>query len=265
MDRGKQDATNSMSLDITPLILTFNEAPNIGRTLERLTWASRILVVDSFSTDETERICRGFPHVEFLQRKFDSFAGQCNFGLGHIRSEWVLSLDADYVLTEELVNEIQGLGENPAVAGYGAAFRYWVCGRALRASLYPPRTVLYRKAGAEYRNEGHGHRVVVPGAVRRLAGEIRHDDRKPMERWFQEQLKYSAKEAAYLTRTPAQELNRADRIRKRIVLAPGLVLLYTLFAKGLILDGWAGWFYAGQRLLAELLLSLRLIEARLAK
>ena len=54
-----------------------------------------------------------------------------------------------------------------------------------------------------------------------------------------------------------------DRIRKTIVLGPPAVLLYTLFARGVILDGWAGWYYAFQRALAEALLSLRLIEAKL--
>jgi glycosyltransferase involved in cell wall biosynthesis len=248
---------------ITPLILTFNEAQNLERTLSRLTWASRIVVLDSFSTDATETICRKFPQVEFLQRGFDSFAGQCNFGLSKIQTPWVLSLDADYVLTEEVVGEIHALREPSDVDGYSAGFVYCVHGHPLRASLYPPRTVLYRPQKARYRDEGHGHRVAIEGVVRQLSGKILHDDRKPLERWFSEQLKYSAKEAALLTSTPNSELNRADRVRKTILLGPPLVLAYTLLAKGLILDGWPGWYYAGQRLLAELLLSLRLIETRL--
>lgn len=253
-----------MVREITPLILTFNEAPNIGRTLERLTWAKRILVLDSFSTDETETICRRFPQVEFRQRAFDSFAGQCNFGLGLITSEWVLSLDADYVLTDELVKELLVLNGNPEVNGYSACFTYCIYGRPLRASLYPPRTVLYRKNRARYHDEGHGHRVTVQGTVQSLHGNIFHDDRKPLDRWFNEQLNYSAREANWLAVSPTTDLKQADRIRKRIVLAPPMVVAYTLFAKGLVLDGWPGWFYAGQRLLAELLLSLRLLEARLA-
>jgi hypothetical protein len=48
------------------------------------------------------------------------------------------------------------------------------------------------------------------------------------------------------------------------VLAPPLVFFYTLFAKGLLLDGWPGWFYAYQRTLVELLILLRLLEARLS-
>ena len=90
-----------MLSDITPLILTFNEAPNIRRTLEQLSWAQEIVVVDSFSTDETLAIATTLPRTRVVHREFDSFAGQCNFGLQCARTEWVLSLDADYVLSDE--------------------------------------------------------------------------------------------------------------------------------------------------------------------
>ena len=174
-------------------------------------------------------------------------------------------LDADYVLTDDLVAGLRSLKESPGVDGYSAGFTYCIHGRPLRASLYPARTVLYRKTRARYRNEGHGHRVEIAGGVRPLNGRILHDDRKPLERWFQEQLKYSDKEARWLSTSGPLGLNRADRIRKRILCAPPLVLAYTLLAKGLILDGWPGWFYAGQRVLAEIILSLRLIEQKLKR
>ena len=92
---------------ITPLIITLDEAPNLRRTLERLDWAKRIVVVDSFSTDETLEILLANPRIEIFQRPFESFASQCNFGLKQIRTEWVLSLDADYVLTDEFIDEMR--------------------------------------------------------------------------------------------------------------------------------------------------------------
>jgi glycosyltransferase involved in cell wall biosynthesis len=250
--------------NITPLILTFNEAPNLRRMLEKLAWAKRILMLDSFSTDETLEIVKSYPQVRVVQRKFDTFAGQCNFGLQQIESTWVLSLDADYVLSDELNRELAELKPTPEVGGYRAAFTYCIHGRPLRASLYPPRTVLYRKDRARYRNEGHGHRVQIDGPVLPLCGVIHHDDRKPLERWLKEQLRYSAYEARHLMQTPVAELNLADRIRRRIVPAPVLVFIHTLFAKGLIFGGWPGWLYVTQRTLAEFLLSLRLLEAKVA-
>jgi glycosyltransferase involved in cell wall biosynthesis len=247
---------------ITPLILTFNEAPNIRRTLEKLTWVREIVVVDSFSTDETLDFIRDFPQVRVVQRPFDTFAKQCNFGLQQITTDWVLSLDADYVLSDELIEEIKSITPLEHFAGYSARFRYCICGHPLRASLYPPRTVLYRREKALYHDEGHGHRVQVQGHVTKLQEFIFHDDHKPLDGWFASQNRYAAKEARYLL-TAKEELNFADRLRRYIVVAPFLILFYTLFVKGLILDGWPGWFYVFQRVLAELILSLRLLEAKL--
>jgi hypothetical protein len=61
--------------------------------------------------------------------------------------------------------------------------------------------------------------------------------------------------------TPLKQLSRNDRIRRHKVLAPIFALIYCLFVKQLILDGWPGWYYTLQRVLAETLLSLRLMEA----
>ena len=83
----------------TVLVLSFNEAPNLARCLDRLDWAPRILLVDSGSTDETLEIAGRYANVEVVHRPFDSFASQCNFGLGLIETPWVLSLDADYELS----------------------------------------------------------------------------------------------------------------------------------------------------------------------
>jgi len=171
-----------MLREITPVILTYDEAPNVRRTLDKLTWASRTFVVDSFSTDETLQIARSFPQVRIVQRRFDTFAGQCNFAIRQVTTPWVLSLDADYVLTNVLIEELSQLSPDSGVCGYRAVFRYCIYGRPLRGPLYPPRTVLYRPEEACYHDEGHGHRVHVEGDVKALRSPILHDDRKPLSR-----------------------------------------------------------------------------------
>ena len=250
---------------VTPLLITFNEIQNIERTLAKLDWAGRIVVVDSGSTDGTLEIMAKDPRIEVVHRPFDSFAEQCNFGLTHIRTDWVLSLDADYELSDAFVSEVAELRPAAEDTGYKAAFVYRIHGHALRGTLYPPRTVLYRVAGARYENEGHGHRIRLQGHVSNLKGVIYHDDRKPLSRWLASQLKYAAREAAHLLESPRERLGRVDRIRLMGWPAPILVLGYVLFAKGAILDGKAGWFYAFQRLLAEVLLALELLDRRLSR
>src|ERR1044072_4263961 len=96
---------------ITRLILTYNEAPNIARALGRLSWAREVVVVDSYSADETVEIAKSFPNVRLVQRAFDSHRNQWEFGLKEtdISTPWVLALDADYVVTDELIEELRRL------------------------------------------------------------------------------------------------------------------------------------------------------------
>jgi glycosyltransferase involved in cell wall biosynthesis len=247
---------------VTPLILTYDEAPNIRLILDRLLWARIIVVVDSGSKDETVEILKTYAQVDIIERPFVEFASQCNFGLTQIRTPWVLSLDADYELSDELVSEIGCLAPSDATAGYRARFIYRIWGKSLRGALYPPRAVLYRKDKARYQSEGHGHRVRLDGDVIPLRGVIYHDDRKPLSRWITSQVRYAREEANYLVQAGAKA-STMDKIRAVGWPAPILVLIYTLFAKGCILDGLPGWYYALQRLVFEVLTALELADRRL--
>ena len=249
---------------ITPLLLTYNEAPNIGRTLDRLSWARDIVVVDSLSTDDTRAMLSRYPNVRVYERAFTTHAEQWNFGLEHtgITTDWVLALDADFVLTDDAVRELTTLSPPQAVCGYRASFTYCIDGQPLRSGVYPPVTVLYRRAGAIYQQDGHTQRVRVDGPVMPLAARILHDDRKPLSHWIASQIRYMRLEADKLASAPPSSLATVDRVRKLIVLAPPLVFLRCLFVGGGILDGWPGLFYALQRATAELILSVSLVERR---
>ena len=100
------------------------------------------------------------------------------------------------------------------------------------------------------------------GKAGKLRTPIRHDDRKPLAKWLSAQDRYTAMEARHLLATPLNQLSLQDRLRRRIVFAAPTMFFYLLFARGLILDGWAGWYYVFQRTLAEMLLSLRLLAER---
>ncbi len=247
---------------ITPLVLTYNEAPNIGRTLEQLRWAHDIVVVDSFSDDETREIVSTFPQARWFQRRFDDFAGQCNFGLTktNISTEWVLNLDADYVLTPELIDEMETLNPVEDLTGFCARFVYCVNGRRLRSGVYPPVNVLFRKSRAFYRQDGHAHRVVLDGKTENLLSPVLHDDRKPLSRWLEAQARYTRLEAGKLLSSDSGSLGWTDQVRRWRIVAPPAVLFYCLIVRGGVFDGWPGFYYAFQRMLAELMLSLYLIN-----
>jgi Glycosyl transferase family 2 len=247
---------------LTVVILTFNEAPNLRRALESVRWASRIVVVDSGSSDETVSIANAFPHTTVHVRPFDNHTAQWNFGLDQASTGWILSLDADYVVTRELADEIRALPDFPKAYAFYAAFKYCVHGQPLRASLLPPRAVLFDRRRCLYVPDGHTQTLRVMGKVGRLNGFILHDDRKSLSRWFWAQERYARLEVQKLLSTPAAELGWADRIRRWGVFAPLIMLFYVLIVKGVILDGRAGWFYAMQRTVAEMMLALFLWEAK---
>jgi glycosyltransferase involved in cell wall biosynthesis len=249
---------------ITPLILTYNEAPNIARTLDSLRWATEVVVVDSFSTDDTAQIAASFPNVRVIQRTFDCHRNQWEFGLKQtgIATEWVLALDADYIVTTDFLNEIRNLTPNNNTTGYCARFIYCISGKRLHSGIYPPVTVLYRAARAEYIQDGHTQRVSLTGLMEELRSPLLHDDRKPLKRWFESQKRYTKLEAQKLRAAKAAELSFADRMRRWPLVVPPLALFYCLIVRAGIFDGWAGFYYAFQRTVAELMLSLYLIENR---
>ena len=247
---------------ITPLILTYNEAPNIGRTLEQLRWAHDIVVVDSFSSDDTLAIISGFPQARVYRREFDSHENQWNFGLKQtgIESEWVLGLDADYILTPDFVDELKTLQPESQTQGYRAAFSYCINGRELRSGIYPPVTALYRRKVGNYTQDGHTHKLVLDGHVENFRSRIMHDDRKPLSRWLEAQSRYTRLEALKLQNTSYAELAWTDKIRRWRIVAPPAMLFYCLVVRLGVLDGWAGFYYAFQRALAEMMLSLYLMD-----
>lgn len=257
---------------ITPLILMFNEEANISRTLAGLPWASRIVVIDSGSTDRTLALLAAHSNVEVVHRPFDTHGEQWNAGLELIPQGWVLSLDADYVVTPALTRALaaaidqadaESLGSPESrINGFRIPFRYCVAGKPLRGTVLPPRIALFRSGCGQYIDDGHTQDLVLNGRVGVIGEPILHDDRKSLDRWLWAQQRYMARETHKLLHTPDHQLTRADRLRKNTWLAPLAVLVVCLVQKQACLDGWRGWFYAFQRSYAELLLLLMLMEAR---
>ena len=119
---------------ITPIVLTYNEAANIRRTLDAVSWAREIVLVDSHSDDATLTIVSQIPQVRVFQRRFDSLENQWNYALKQIRHSVRMGarLDADYVLTPESVEEMRSVSSHGAAsAASGRSFVYCV-----RANAY---------------------------------------------------------------------------------------------------------------------------------
>ena len=258
---------NTFLGQVTPVVLTFNEAPNIGRSLERLRDFSEVLVIDSGSTDETLNIVATFSNARIVHRPFDSFSGQWNFALREcgVETEWLLALDADYLLGDDILDELAELDPPDNVVAYRIAFDYAVFGRKLSSTLYPPLLALYRHAQVSYVQDGHCMRAQFTGDSGELRHRIVHDDRKPLSRWLASQAKYADQEAELLLQRNFSDLRVQDKLRRMMVITPWLVPLYVLIIGRAFFDGWPGWYYALHRGIAEAVLALRLMELHLAE
>ena len=252
-------ASYNREYSLSALVITYNEELNLQRTLESIFWIKDVLVIDSGSSDDTLMIASQFNNTRVIHRDFDTFANQCNFGLGELASDWVLSLDADYKLSSRLIDEInttlsRGHLSNDCYQGYKVGFKYCINGKPIRSGLLPSRTLLYQRMNARYIDDGHGHRVIINGTVGRLKSKIYHDDRKSLAIWFVNQIKYQKIEAVKLMEISSRRLPAQDLLRKHTCLAPFSIFFVCIFFKGGILDGKEGFIYALQRLVSESLL-----------
>jgi len=249
---------------VSVLILTYDEEANIGRALDALARFSDVVVLDSGSTDRTLDIVAAYANARVVVHAFAGHAAQWNHGLVScgLTRPWILALDADYVVSPELVAEMAVLPIDTPASGYRVGFRYHVFGRPLSGTLYPASTILFRRDRAVYIQQGHTQRATIEGLILDLAGRVSHDDRKPLSRWLAAQTRYVALEAAYLLDSKGLGIGTAGRIRLMMGPAPILVFFYTLVVKRCALDGVAGWFYVLQRTLVEIMIALELIERR---
>ena len=92
-------------LPITATIITYNEENNIEHTLKSLNICNEIILVDSCSSDKTVNIAMKYTNNIYI-RKFDNFANQRNFAISKANNDWILRIDADEILTEQLQKKI---------------------------------------------------------------------------------------------------------------------------------------------------------------
>lgn len=255
-----------MLLDhITPYILTYNEEANIEKCLDALQWAKDVLVIDSFSDDRTLEIVAKFANTRVIQRAFDSHYLQHTFAIQQSSgSEWLLRLDADWIVTPELLSEIEDMEERSDVCGLRVSFLYSIYGEMTPISVYPPVIALFRRMGARYVQDGHTERLILSGNIVDARTKLIHEDKKSLDRYLLSQIKYSKLEIAKIN-SAATAKGFKTKLRKIPGLAPLLVAVYLLIFRGGLFRGRASRHYILQRLIAELTISLRLLDDKIRK
>jgi glycosyltransferase involved in cell wall biosynthesis len=252
---------------VSVLVLTYNEEANLPRCLASVAWADDVVVVDSFSTDRTVEVARAHG-ARVVQRAFDGFAGQRNFGLdaAGLRHEWVLHLDADEVVPDALRDELLAVMERDDKPAYRVAARMMFQGQWLRhAGMYPAYQARFgRRDRLRFVQVGHGQRETLgPDELGTLREPLDHYSfSKGLAEWFDKHNRYSTDEAAEAVRRDGSRIDWAGQVARdptvrrralkslatRLPFRPTLRFLYMYLLSGGVLDGRAGYTYC--RLLA---------------
>ncbi len=160
---------------LSVVIICFNEEAILEKCLSAVEWADEIVVVDSFSTDRTLEIARKYT-ARVFQHGWQGYARQKTIALQHASHPWVLSLDADEVVSPELADEIRSLlaGE-PALAGYRVPRRAYYLGRFLHHCWYPDFKVrLFRKSLGRWSQHDVHETVLLDGPGGTLKNPLLH-------------------------------------------------------------------------------------------
>jgi glycosyltransferase involved in cell wall biosynthesis len=165
-------------MKLSAAIITYNEERNIERCITSLVGvADEIVVVDSYSHDATEAICKKY-NVRFIQNKFEGHIQQKNFALEQTTGEWVISLDADEALDDTLKQSILEIKLEAAANGYNMNRLTNYCGKWVRhCGWYPDTKVrLVRKGYAKWMgvNPHDKLEMITNEVTMHLEGDILH-------------------------------------------------------------------------------------------
>jgi glycosyltransferase involved in cell wall biosynthesis len=187
---------------VSVMVFTLNEDVHLPRCLASLGWTDDVIIVDSFSTDETRQIAESHG-ARFYQHPFEGFGSQRNWALDNLPTKypWILILDADERVPAALAHELGDLAhaDPPGLGAGRVRRRFYMWGRWLRySSLYPTWVVRFvHRDRVRYVNRGHAETQAVQGAVRNLQNDLIDENQKGLQEWFERQNRYSSQEADY--------------------------------------------------------------------
>ena len=165
-------------MKISVAVITYNEEKKLGQCLESVKWADEIVVLDSFSTDKTVEIAKKYTDKVF-QHTFDGHIQQKNRALDLCSNEWVLSLDADEVLSDGLKEEILAIknsGKEPEADGFYINRKIRYLGRWIRHGNWYPDYKLrfFKRSRARWGGINPHDTIILNGKTARLNGELLH-------------------------------------------------------------------------------------------
>jgi glycosyltransferase involved in cell wall biosynthesis len=226
---------------LSVVVVAQNEEERIRACLESASWADELIVVDAESSDKTATVARELTDHVFV-RPWPGFAAQKNFGLEQARGDWILSLDADELvsipLRQEIAAILAGGGEH---AGYAIPRRNVFWGRWIRhGGLYPDWQLrLFRRGRGRFTERTVHESVTVDGSVGRLSGHLEHRSYRDVADFLERADRYSTLAAGEWLAA-----GRRSRPLTDLVVRPAGRFLTMYVARAGFLDGWRGFLLA---------------------
>ena len=220
---------------LSVIIITKNEASHIGRCLESVSWADEIIVLDSGSQDDTVSICRQYTDKVY-ETDWPGFGVQKQRALDKATGDWVLSIDADEIVTAELRAEIEQALQQNKFHGYEIPRLSSYCGRQMRHGGWWPDYVLrlFRRNAGHFSDAVVHEKIIVEGKVGRLISPFLHDTAVNLEEILRKMNSYSSLGAQML-----YEKGVRASISKAVF--KGLwTFIRTYWIKAAFLDGYQG-------------------------
>lgn len=230
-----------MAFSLSVAIITNNEEANLARTLASVRWADEIVIVDCGSTDRTGEIAREYG-AQFLVEEWKGFGAQKNSAIAKCTSDWVMSLDADEEVSEELQTEIRRLLEGqPEYQAYFLPRRNFFLGQWIRhGGFYPdPKLRLFRRGSALVEERAVHETIRHTGPAGRMRGGLLHHAYPALDGYIEHMNRYSSLGAGQ-----AVERGRTSRswiaFVWNVALVPAATFGYNYFFRLGFLDGREG-------------------------
>jgi glycosyltransferase involved in cell wall biosynthesis len=226
---------------VSAIILTYNESLHIKGAIESVLWCDEIIVVDSFSTDNTQEIIRSFPQVRLVEHAFETHAAQKNWIIPQATHDWIFLLDADERPTPELVQEIQQMLKNNSMNkdAYWIGRKNTFMDKELKVVWKNDAVIRFFKKTCRYEDK-KVHEEIICTDPGRLKNKILHDTYSG--RGFIYHLQKGDK---YSTLSAHDYKDRVGKITLyHLALRPFMAFIKSYILKGGFIDGKQGFIIA---------------------
>ncbi len=214
---------------LSAVVITKNEEGKISGCLESIKWADEVIIVDSYSTDRTVEICKGYG-AKVIQHQFEGdFGMERNIGSDAASGDWILQLDGDDVVTAELKNRIEEILRNDSLyVAYKFRRANYFLGHFMRyGGWYHYYPHLYKKDFARYDGKVH-HLLKADGKIGVLEEAVEHYPFQSVEQFIDRQNRYTSLEADEMLQK--EGVLNSKVIRYNLALRP-LKLFWKMYVK----------------------------------